>query len=101
MSQSENPEPQRQQPASASKPTNIERSPEAEVLPPPVQDALRESGLDPGAPNVRRFVSIMTSMYAGPIPPAEMLAKYEEVRPGLSATIINWAEQQRNHRMAL
>ena len=43
--------------------------------------------------------AVQTSMrYAGPIPPPEMLAQYEEVLPGIADRIMTKAERQQAHR---
>jgi uncharacterized membrane protein len=41
------------------------------------------------------------STYAGPIPPPELLEKFNEIDPGRAARLMDWAEDQSRHRMAL
>ena len=36
--------------------------------------------------------------YIGPIPPPEMLAKYNEIDPGFAGRIMNMAEGEQSHR---
>ncbi len=42
-----------------------------------------------------------TAIYAGPIPPPEALARYEQLTPGLADRIIKMAENEGNHRRTL
>ena len=39
--------------------------------------------------------------FSGPIPPPEILAKYEELKPGFAERIIKMAEEQGKHRRLL
>lgn len=39
-----------------------------------------------------------TSIYAGPLPAAEELKRYEEIQTGLADRIVRMAEEQGNHR---
>ncbi len=45
--------------------------------------------------------AVRASLYAGPIPPPEALAHYEDVLPGLADRIMAEAERQQAHRQAL
>ena len=42
--------------------------------------------------------AIQTSLYAGPIPPADELARYETALPGAADRILKMAESQQAHR---
>lgn len=42
--------------------------------------------------------ALHASLYAGPIPPPEVLAQYEKVLPGLADRIMAESERQRAHR---
>ncbi len=42
--------------------------------------------------------AVHASLYAGPIPPPEVLAQYEDVLPGLADRIMAESERQRAHR---
>ena len=44
--------------------------------------------------------ALHASLYAGPIPPPEVLAQYENVLPGLADRIMAESERQRAHRQA-
>ena len=39
--------------------------------------------------------------FAGPLPPPEMLLKYDEVSPGLANRIVSLAENQSTHRQSI
>jgi len=39
--------------------------------------------------------------YSGPIPPPELLAAFEKVVPGLASKIVQWKEDESNHRRQL
>jgi uncharacterized membrane protein len=41
------------------------------------------------------------SAYSGPIPPPELLKKFDELDPGRAARLMNLAEDQSRHRMNL
>ncbi|MCC7475041.1 MAG: DUF2335 domain-containing protein [Pirellulales bacterium] len=57
-----------------------------------------DEGADPTTPVVS---TSYTLAYSGPIPPPEVLARYEEVVPGTAAQIIDWANRQAVHRQQL
>ncbi len=42
-----------------------------------------------------------TQLFAGPIPPPEILAKYDQLTPGLADRIVSMAERQSMHRQSL
>jgi uncharacterized membrane protein len=44
---------------------------------------------------------VQSSMYSGPIPPPEVLAKYNEIVQGAAERILKMAENQQNHRIEL
>lgn len=50
--------------------------------------------------SVAKFV-IAAQSFSGPLPPPEMLRKYEEVIPGSADRIISMAERQGEHRQGL
>ena len=77
--------------------------PKAEILPPDALQRLQEFGVDTSDPErVVELVSIVNmSRFQGPIPPAEILAGYDKLRPGTAAQIIGWAETQMSHRHEL
>lgn len=66
-----------------------------------MRERLRDAGVDPERPEVQRAIMIAARMYAGPIPPAEMLSEYEALQPGLAERIIGWTEDQQRHRRGL
>lgn len=45
--------------------------------------------------------AIQSTIFAGPIPPAEELAKYEKILPGSADRILKMAEKQSTHRREL
>lgn len=52
-----------------------------------------------GQQNATRVVAQQTvSEFAGPIPPAELLQKYNQVVPGLAEIIVSWNSQEIQHR---
>jgi uncharacterized membrane protein len=80
-------------------------TPVAEIIPPVLDTALRASGLNPEDPTVTKTVKISSALLIAsgslPLPPAPILAEYEEVFPGLVERIIGWTEEQRKHRQGL
>ncbi|MBI4827473.1 MAG: DUF2335 domain-containing protein [Nitrospinae bacterium] len=52
----------------------------------------------PGNTVARRIESIS---FSGPLPPPNILQKYNDVMPGLAERIVNSAEKQASHRMDL
>jgi uncharacterized membrane protein len=46
-------------------------------------------------------VSQQVSTYSGPIPPPDLLKKFDEIDPGRAARLMDWAEDQSRHRMAI
>ena len=77
--------------------------PAAEIIPPVLDKALREGGLDPGDPNVRHAIEITAMMYRGTLPylPPPILEAYKKVDPNLPQKILDWTDQQRGHRQYL
>lgn len=47
---------------------------------------------------VKQVVAQVISEYSGPIPPPNIIKKYEEILPGSADRILNMAEQQSMHR---
>jgi uncharacterized membrane protein len=43
----------------------------------------------------------VTQSYEGPIPPPSVLEGYERVSPGAAKQILQWAEEEANHRRAM
>jgi len=43
----------------------------------------------------------VSAFYAGPLPPPQMLEKYEAVVPGLAGKIVDWTEAETQHRRGL
>jgi uncharacterized membrane protein len=70
-------------------------------IPEPVAQELKQRGLDPSEPQVRLAVTVAAKYYAGPLPTAAKLGSYGQIDPGLPLQIIQWADGQRTHRMAL
>lgn len=54
-----------------------------------------------GSKEVARVSMQAMSVYAGPIPPASELKKYEEVLPGSADRILKMAEKQSAHRQGM
>lgn len=55
----------------------------------------------PGAPGVQRpalVTRVSREMFSGPIPPAAMMAQYDQVVPGAADRILAMAEEQQRHR---
>ena len=76
-----------------------------EILPPALEGALETAGVDVNNPQVTKAVQVSASFFVArgslPIMPPEILAEYEREFPGLGHKIIDWTEQQRNHRQSL
>jgi uncharacterized membrane protein len=48
-----------------------------------------------------RHLTLSASTFSGPLPPPDVLAKYEQTLPGLAGRIVALTEQQSAHRRAL
>ncbi len=70
-------------------------------LPATVLETLKREGIDPGDPTVRATARVISAWYhfSGPLPPADELAAYDDVRPGIVNQVIGWADQQITHRI--
>lgn len=62
-----------------------------------VVDESRDPTVQVGA----TITSTTIAAYSGPIPPAQELARYDEVVPGSAAKIIDWTNRQSEHRQKL
>lgn len=68
--------------------------------------AAQQSVLAPVPPPPHALVqqwmaSLQVSGYSGPLPPPEMLQKYNDIEPGLVNRIVAMAESQAQHRQAM
>src|SRR5262245_55628685 len=75
-----------------------------EIIPPALQTALRDVGVDPQDPNVSKALEIsLTMMFRGSLPlaPPPILREYGNVRPELIDKLVEWTEQQSTHRREL
>jgi uncharacterized membrane protein len=75
-----------------------------EIIPPALQTALRNVGVDPQDPNVSKALEIsLTMMFSGSLPlaPPPILREYGNVRPELIDKLVEWTEQQSTHRREL
>jgi uncharacterized membrane protein len=75
-----------------------------EVIPSPLDIALRSVGIDPKDPNISRALQIsLTMMYSGTLPfiPPPILREYRNIRPELIDKLIQWTEDQAKHRRDL
>jgi uncharacterized membrane protein len=82
----------------------IAEPPQNEILPPALESAVRNSGVDPRDPKVFRALQIsLTMMFAGslPIAPPAILKEYGNVHPELVSKLIKWTEDQSAHRRDL
>jgi uncharacterized membrane protein len=70
--------------------------------PKPVNKALSAHPIVPPSPNggAIRNISIQ-QQFSGPLPPPEILIKYNDVVPNGGERIIEMAEKQQNHRISL
>ena len=59
-----------------------------EIIPPQIEEALKGQGIDLDDPKIKGELTIAfaSAMYQGPIPPPDMLGKYDSVRPGTSVS---------------
>ena len=78
--------------SAASSATPVERSPPEEQLPSLHGPQLEDNELQVA-------LHVRGEKFVGPIPRAEHLAKYEEVRPGTADWIIGRAEKQHDHQI--
>ena len=53
------------------------------------------------AEGIRRAQVAISQQFSGPLPPPEILAKYEQILPGAADRIIKMAESQQSHRQRL
>ena len=83
---------QKNPPPAASAATPVERSP-PEGQAPSVHGPQQEDD------ELRVAVHVKGEEFVGPIPHAEQLAKYDEVRPGTADWIIGRAEKQHDHQI--
>ena len=79
----------------------------SDILPsdigPGLRSALEEAGVDPADPSVSKVLEISLMAFSGslPLPPALLLKEWEECYPGITGKLIEWTEQQAEHRRAL
>jgi uncharacterized membrane protein len=77
--------------------------PASDAIPPPLERALREAGINTRDPEVQRtvqFISVSSITAQGtlPLPPPQLLAEYREILPDLPQRLISWTETQAAHR---
>ena len=73
-----------------------------EPVPTELAAVLQRRGVNLRDPSVRQAVMVtvgVTRLTQGPIPSAQVLAEYDDVRPGIADQIIGWADAQIKHRM--
>ena len=83
---------------------NNERSAQPDPLVPAgLAPALRAAGFDPSDPKFTRALEISLKFFSGQnvLPPAEHVAPWEELYPGISNKIVEWTEEQAAHRRSL
>lgn len=51
--------------------------------------------------DIVRVAALISSVFSGPLPPPEILQKYNEVLPGAAERILRMAESQHHHRQQL
>src|SRR5262245_41312036 len=75
----------------------------AEIIPPALDTALRQAGVNTQDPNVTKAIEISLMILRGslPLPPPVLLQEYNSAFPGVVQKIIAWTEEQRQHRMEL
>lgn len=87
------------------KPAEIVATPERqEIVPPALETALRQIGVDPRDPNVSKALEIsLTMMFSGSLPlaPPPILKEYASIRPELVDKLVEWTEKQADHRRDL
>jgi uncharacterized membrane protein len=59
-----------------------------------------KSSLPSQNPQENQIIFEQKSVLFGPLPPAEELAKFEKVAPGLCNLIVQWADEEKLHRRA-
>jgi uncharacterized membrane protein len=91
-------------------PESLPKSPSAprqqlEIIPAALDGALRSAGVDLQNPDVTKAIEISLSLMVAtgslPVPPASILAEYNDTIPGLGDKIVSWTEEQRKHRQGL
>lgn len=65
-----------------------------------LRDILRRFGIEETDPSGRILIERVEALvtHQGPIPPPEILERYDRVQPGLGAEIVGAWHQQRGHR---
>jgi hypothetical protein len=78
-------------------------TPRADNVPVVLSEVLRSAGVDTSDPKVSRALEISFMFFSGslPLPPAEMLQKWEPLFPGITAKFVDWTERQSRHRQYL
>ncbi len=66
------------------------------------QESLHEQQQGPGRPATStEFYSVRASSFSGPLPPPDILTRYNDVFPGCAERIFEMAEKNAVHRQAL
>lgn len=101
----EEPPDRREQPDSSPETEKPKPTSPSELLPPSLDKALRTAGVNPQDPDVTKTLEISLNMMMArgslPLPPAAVLSDYNEEFPGLVDKIVQWTDDQRQHRMTL
>lgn len=74
--------------------------PKPQLVPAEILERIKKRGIDPDDPDAKRILSVVIAeLFVGPIPPADILRGYEDLRPGSADQIIGWTERQITHRL--
>ena len=92
-----------EQPTPAAKQDVAERPAPAKAL--PIPDSADGGKPDGGKPEGKKISTlkelIAMQFFRGPLPSPLMLTKYEEAIPGLGKTLVEWTQQESEHRRKL
>ncbi len=80
--------------------SNEQQGPTSEALGAKKEPKVDNTGLTPDESR-QSVLAMRSAMFAGPLPPPEILQGYNDIVPGSAARLLKMAEKQQEHRMEL
>ncbi|QDV91402.1 hypothetical protein RAS2_25000 [Phycisphaerae bacterium RAS2] len=68
---------------------------------PEIAASVLKESIQQELPLDKEKIELLATLYAGPLPPPSLLAKFEEIQPGLVERIVLMAERQAAHRQSM